>query len=64
MRKAVRQSGKAASFQDASEDLRELAGLAISPAHLQRLTARVGAEWAAARDADVQAFRARRLKRQ
>ena len=64
LRKAVRQSGKAASFKDASEDLRELAGIAFSPAHLQRLTERVGSEWAQARDADVAAFREGRLKRQ
>lgn len=64
VRKAVRQSSKAASFKDASEDLRELAGVTISPSHLQRLTERVGAEWAAARDAAVQAFREDRLPRQ
>jgi hypothetical protein len=63
LRKAVRQAGKAASFRDASEDLRELAGVAISPTHLQRLSERVGAEWAAARDAEVQAFRDGKLKR-
>src|SRR5262249_15258243 len=51
------------SFRDASEDLRALAGVAISPTHLQRLSERVGAEWAAARDAEVQAFREGKLKR-
>jgi hypothetical protein len=54
---AVRQAGKAPSFKDASDDLRELARLPISPSHLQRLVERIGAEWAAARDADVAAFR-------
>ena len=39
-----------------------MAGLAISPAHLQRLAHRVGGEWAALRDADVAAFRQRRLR--
>jgi hypothetical protein len=34
-----------------------LAGVTISPSHLQRLTERVGAEWAEARDAAVQAYR-------
>ncbi len=63
LRKAVRQSGKAASFKDASEDLRELAGVAISPSHLQRLTERVGAEWAEARGAAVRAFREGKLAR-
>jgi hypothetical protein len=53
----VRQAAKAPSFKDASDDLRELARLAISPSHLQRVAGRVGAEWAAARDADVAAFR-------
>jgi hypothetical protein len=57
----VRQAAKAPSFKGASEDLRALAGLPISPSHLQRLSARVGHEWAAARDADVAAFRAGQL---
>jgi hypothetical protein len=57
----VRQAGKAPSFKEASDDLRELAGLAVSPSHLQRLSARIGREWAAARDADVAAFREGRL---
>ena len=33
------------------------AGIDIAPSHLQRLCERVGAEWAAARDADVASFR-------
>ena len=57
LRQAVRQAGKAASFRDASDDLRELAGVTICPSHLGKLAERVGREWAAARDADVQAFR-------
>jgi len=57
----VRQAAKAPSFKEASEDLRELAGLPVSPSHLQRLSGRVGREWAAARDADVAAFREGRL---
>jgi hypothetical protein len=57
LRLAVRQAGKAPSFKDASDDLRELARLPISPSHLHRLSERIGAEWAAARDADVAAFR-------
>ena len=61
MRKAVRQAAKAPSFKEASEDLRELAGLSVSPSHLQRLSERIGREWAAARDADVAAFREGRL---
>jgi hypothetical protein len=61
LRKAVRQAGKAPSFREASDDLRELAGLAVSPSHLQRLSERIGREWAAARDADVATFREGRL---
>src|SRR5262249_10866293 len=48
---------KAASFQEAAEDLKELAGLTVSRTHLDRLTLRVGTEWARARDQDVEAFR-------
>src|SRR5262245_31591813 len=61
LRLAVRQAATT-PFASASEDLRELADLRISPAHLQRLCERVGAEWAAARDADVAAFRAGQLQ--
>lgn len=56
MQKAVRQASKANSFKDASEDLRELAEIEISPTHLQRLSERVGQEWIEFRDADVAAF--------
>ena len=57
----MRQAARAPSFKEASEDLRELAGLAVSPSHLQRLSERIGREWSAARDADVTAFREGRL---
>lgn len=63
LRKAVRQAGKAASFKDASEDLRELAGFSISATHLQRLSERIGEEWQQQRDADIQAFQEDRLAR-
>lgn len=63
LQKAIRQAGKASSFKEASEDLRELAGFAISATHLQRLTRRIGGEWQQQRDADVQAFREDRLPR-
>lgn len=63
LRKAVRQAGKAASFKDASEDLKELAGFSISATHLQRLSERIGGEWQQARDNDIQAFRENRLAR-
>jgi len=57
LEKAVRQATQAASFQAASEDLRALAEVSISATHLQRLSERVGKEWAQARDQEVQAFR-------
>lgn len=63
LRQIVRQGAKAVSFQDASEDLRELAQVEVSPTHVQRLSERIGQEWEAARDADVQAFQANTLKR-
>lgn len=53
----MRQASKAASFKDASEDLKELVEVSISSTHLQRLSERVGKEWAAERDKEVQAFR-------
>ncbi len=61
LEKAVRQAGKAPSFKEASEDLHALAGVSISATHLQRLSERVGREWAQARDKEVQAFREDRL---
>jgi hypothetical protein len=57
----VRQAGKAASFKEASEDLKALAGVSISATHLQRVSERVGQEWAQARDREVQAFREDKL---
>jgi hypothetical protein len=61
VRGVVRQGGPCPSFADAARDLRELLDLRISPAHVRRLCERVGAEYAAARDAEVEAFRADRL---
>lgn len=60
---AVRQASKAASFKDASDDLRELADVSISPTHLQRLSERIGDEWAEVRDAEVAQFSESKLKR-
>ena len=50
------------SFQQASVDLAALAGLTISSSHLQRLALRFGSEWAAHRDAEVQAFQQKKLR--
>ena len=61
--KAVRQASKAASFAEASDDLWELADLKISPTHLQRLSERIGEEWAEVRDEDVEKFRKAELER-
>jgi len=63
MEKGVRQASKASSFTDASEDMRELAEIEISPTHLQRLSERIGEEWVELRDEDVEKFRQRRLER-
>ena len=61
LEKAVRQAAKASSFQDASGDLQELAGIRISATELQRLCGRIGGEWAQQRDQEVQAFRDQQL---
>jgi hypothetical protein len=63
LRLIVRQGGKAPSFGEASADLRELAGLEISPKHVQRLSERVGREWQAGRDREVAAFKQGTLER-
>jgi hypothetical protein len=62
VRMVVGRAGKAASFAEASSDIKELAEVSISPTHVRRLCERVGQEWAEARDADVQAFRDKQLK--
>jgi hypothetical protein len=59
----VRQASKAASFAEASDDLRELAEVKISATHLQRLSERIGTEWAKIRDEDVEKFRHLKLER-
>jgi hypothetical protein len=60
IRLVIRQGAKAA-FAEASDDLEALADIPISPMQVQRLCQRVGGEWAAARDRDVQAFTDRQL---
>lgn len=56
----MRQGGKV-SFKEASADLKALAEVSISATHVQRLSERVGREWARARDREVQAFREDKL---
>lgn len=63
MAKGIRQASKAASFVEASEDMRELAEIEISATHLQRLSERIGEEWVEWRDAEVEKFRRRELAR-
>jgi hypothetical protein len=63
LKKAVRQAAKASSFADASDDLRELAEIEISPTHLQRLSERIGQEWVEIRDEEVEKFRSLKLER-
>lgn len=63
LEKATRQASKTGSFAEASEDLRELADLEISATHLQRISKRIGQEWEAARDAEVEKFRTSKLER-
>jgi hypothetical protein len=60
---ATRQASKSASFAEASDDLKELAQIEISATHLQRLSERIGKEWCAARDAEVEKFRQSKLER-
>jgi hypothetical protein len=61
--RAVRQASKTSSFTEASDDLRELAEIEISPTHLQRLSERIGAEWADVRDEEMEKFRQAKLER-
>lgn len=62
VRKIVRH-GARDSFEEASADLREDVGIEITPRQVERISERVGSEWAQARDRDVAAFRERRLGR-
>jgi len=64
LQKVVRQGAKTASFAEASDDLKTLAGIEISPKHVERLTERLGGEWADKRDQDVELFKQNRLPRQ
>ncbi len=61
--KVVRQGSKTVSFGEASEDLWELAEVKISTTHVQRLSGRIGREWAEARDEEVEKFRKAELER-
>ena len=62
LRKIVSQGGRYA-FAEAAHNLADLAGQTISAQHVLRLTERLGAEWAAQRDRDIEAFKQARLAR-
>lgn len=62
VQKVVRHGGED-SFDEAREDLREDVGLEISAKQIQRITERVGSEWAAARDEGVELFKQGKLPR-
>jgi len=62
VKKIVRHGAKD-SFEEASVDLREDVGIGITPKQVERITERIGSEWAQARDRDVAAFMDGRLSR-
>ncbi len=62
VRKVVRHGGKD-SFEEASADLLEDLGIDIAPKQVQRITERIGTEWARQRDREVAAFRRGHLPR-
>lgn len=63
LQKIVRQGRKAPSFREAAEDVRELAQVTISPAHVRRLCERLGREWVGHRDQETAAYQAGPLPR-
>ena len=62
VQKVVRHGGKDA-FSEARDDLKEDVGLDLTAKQVQRIAERVGAEWAAARDADVELYKQGKLPR-
>lgn len=59
----IARQGSRDSFGEAREELRVHQGLDISPSQVQAITERVGREWAAQRDRDVEAFKKGELGR-
>jgi hypothetical protein len=57
----VRQAAKSPSFKEAAETVQEMLDVAISPAHLRRLSEPIGREWARTRDQEALAFRGGQL---
>ena len=62
LRKIVSQGGRYA-FGEAAHNLKELADQKISAQHTLRLTERIGAEWSAQRDREIEDFKQNRLAR-
>lgn len=62
LRQVVSQGGRYA-FTEATHNLEELARLKISARHVQRLTERIGAEWAQRRDQEIEDYKQNRLPR-
>jgi hypothetical protein len=62
VRKIVSQGGRYA-YAEAAHNLKELAEQEISAQHVLRLTERIGAEWAAQRDREIEVFKQDRLAR-
>jgi len=62
VRKIVRHGGKD-SFEEASADLLEDLGIDVAPKQVQRITERIGTEWARQRDREIAAFRRGHLPR-
>ena len=58
----VSQGGRYA-FAEAAHNLKELAGVELSAQHVLRLTERIGSEWAAQRDRELEAFKQGHLAR-
>ncbi len=63
LQKIVRQGSKAPSVREAAEDVRDLAQVTISPAHVRRLCERIGREWVGPRDQEIAAYQGGQLPR-
>lgn len=62
LRKIVSQGARYA-FGEAAHNLKELADQSISAQHVMRLTERIGSEWLAQRDREIENFKQNRLAR-
>lgn len=62
LRKIVSQGGRY-GFAEAAHNLEELAEVEVSARHVQRLAERIGGEWAARRDREIEDYKQDRLPR-